>query len=572
MPRGRQRTQIARIEAEAQEANSGDATSQETETAYKNAIAAREKAEEELTKAEENVKAAEQKVSELEEGATSIEATSSDEESITEEKKELTFGDVKAEDVKVYYEVLTNRDEVNADESGEVQPNYEEREAQIGSLGNNDGSFTLSFTDPDAATNATDFYIVVIDAMGLSAPVYVDITQPILTTESSVKSDSESCDVTIQAQDATFATNLGAGDLTLGGSFEGMSVTSAEAAGNTLTVHLSGTPTMNYEEASTYMDGQITVPASGFENSTSNATAYVNIALPEEAFDVGDAEVLDPVSAMGYVDYVSFDGDTAKATVYLYADLGIFNDVKPESIALDECFTGGKVESVSKENESDFLLKVEVSFPAKGVDEDNYIESAWAVVSTYYNANDPQNNGKYQPDANNVCVALEQIDARPAGTNPDDVRKANQAGKDIKVYSPSLGFSIKRSRIAKGGLEVGLTSNESCSDDKIMEYSKRLQGGLYDDLVLAGLEVGDESTQFDGIGFRVHVDRKPNLVKTGFQRYSRATYDSLEIWTFILFKDKSMSPKKTYKGSISYKDTKNVKGESWYTFYWFDRA
>ena len=37
-----------------------------------------------------------------------------------EVKEECTFGDVKLEDVKVYYQVLVNRAEVEADESGDA--------------------------------------------------------------------------------------------------------------------------------------------------------------------------------------------------------------------------------------------------------------------------------------------------------------------------------------------------------------------------------------------------------------------------------------------------------------------
>ena len=44
-----------------------------------------------------------------------------------EEKKDLAFGDVKLEDVKVYYQVLVNRADVEADESGDVEPQYETR-------------------------------------------------------------------------------------------------------------------------------------------------------------------------------------------------------------------------------------------------------------------------------------------------------------------------------------------------------------------------------------------------------------------------------------------------------------
>ena len=145
-----------------------------------------------------------------------------------------------------------------------------------------------------------------------------------------------------------------------------------EVAGDALTVHLSGTPKMDYEVASTYTAGQVTVAGSGFENTARSATAYVPINLPEEAFDLGGEEALAPAMATSDLDYSTVDGNTGKATVLLQADLGSFNDVTPESITLKGSFAGGKVESVSKEGEDGNVLKVEVSFPANGVSESDY--------------------------------------------------------------------------------------------------------------------------------------------------------------------------------------------------------
>ena len=71
------------------------------------------------------------------------------------------------------------------------------------------------------------------------------------------------------------------------------------------------------------------------------------------------------------VDYVSFNGDTVTATLYLYADLGTFNDVTDKSITLEDGFEGGKIESVSKEGKDNGQLKVEVSFPANEQNEDD---------------------------------------------------------------------------------------------------------------------------------------------------------------------------------------------------------
>ena len=194
------------------------------------------------------------------------------------------------------------------------------------------------------------------------------------------------------------------------------------------------------------------------------------------------------------------------------------------------------------------------------------MQSAWAVVSTYYNATDPAVKGKYQPEADNVVEALEQVDARPAGMEPDEIRRLNQSGKDFKLYSPSLGYSIRRSRIVNGGLEASSKTDERLDNERINEFVSRLQGSLYDDLQLAGLEVGDENTKFDGIAFRHHVSWvtiKPWFFST------ELPVDKIEIWTQLLFQDKSVSSKKTFEGAKP--ANQRLSGMKWYTFYWFDR-
>lgn len=165
-----------------------------------------------------------------------------------------------------------------------------------------------------------------------------------------------------------------------------------------------------------------------------------------------------------------------------------------------------------------------------------------------------------------MVEALEQVDARPAGTSPDEMRQLNQNGKDFKLYSPSLGYSIRRSRIVNGGLEASSKTDERLDNERINEYVRRLQGSLYDDLQLAGLEVGDENTKFDGIVLRHHV----NWVRLKPWFFSNELpVDKIEIWTQLLFQDKSVSSKKTFEGAKP--ANQRLSGTKWYTFYWFDR-
>lgn len=857
-------------------ANADSAATQEKTDAHNKAVEERKQAEENLAKAEESVKTAEQKVADLEASVNQTNAAPASAEAqpaaATQDNKTRTFGDLKAEDIKVVYSVLTNRAEFEAGEPGSVEPQFETREAQVSALSNDNGSMTVSFTDSDAASNATNSYVVVAEGMKKYVPVLVEFSQPTLTAESGVKSGSESSDVIIKVANDKFAASLSAGDLKLGGSFGGMNVTGAEATGDTLTVHLSGTPKIDRTASSVYTDGQIVVPASGFENGTADATALVPINLPDAAFDLEGAEALPTAAITGKVDYATIDGDTGKATLYLSADLGDFNDVKPENLALEDGFAGGKVESVSKEGENGNTLKVEVSFPANGQKSDDYLlagtiklaagamkdesgnaapeiettvavgsgkgmskdgddaekkaeqrekrsetlrsysngikyareylgkvdptlaqisdffaealdmasnftagryldvlknaegllglcgitsggqqevtaadvleevkslrkvveaidlkvddiskenradrytqtsvrlkkmqdacvsasvmfkegakllanrennpmkvpakgasqeeiakynaelrslmlqeqekerkgESkstmfmdldktmstlmddlstvskwtsvdanavnaaanpidildklvaeklnwdtqgyyarvafrselqftmmdAWAYVSTYYNYADSAVAPKYQPVADGMTEAFKQIAARPAGQSPDEIRKLNQAGKDISVYSPSLGITIKHSRKVTGGQPVGNKSIEDVDDKKINEYARRMQGSQWEDLELAGLEVGNKNDAFLGLGFRHHAELHAD--RAWYQVITRSPGISIrETWATILQQN---PPTITYNKTsyVSWVQAgRTLKDDAWCTYYWFDRA
>ncbi len=460
----------ARIEAEDSqdaagedvEADVEEADIQEETDTYAEAIEAREQAEEALTKAEEAVTAAEEKVAALEAGIeqddtdVAIEADSaSDEEKLADEemgeKKDLAFGDVKAEDVKVFYMAAVG----DAGNEADPEAEYEAREAQIDSLGNDNGTITLSFTDPDAASNATSSYCVTIDAMGLYAPIIVDIAQPMLTADSGVASDSESSEVTIRAEDATFADGVSADDITLGGSFANMVVEGVDGGGDAITVHLSGTPEMDYEEASTYPDGQIILSASAFENNPLGATAFVPVDLPEEAFDLEGEEALPLATVLGVVDYVSFDGDTVNATLYLCADLGSFGDITPEGITLEDSFAGGKVESVSWEGEDGDLLKVEVSFPANGKPEDDYAFAgtlklaAGAMTDEYGNpAPEVETTVALYPEED-----MGRSEAMTAARRkiPPKTRRTNQRTRKKTPRTRRLGLQVRESSMPGNG-------------------------------------------------------------------------------------------------------------------------
>ena len=407
---------------------------QQDDEALSAATEARAQAEDELAKAEEAVKAAEEKVSELEGQEDAIEAEDQadavkpEDEAKAKDKKDLAFADVKAEDVKVSYFF------VSAD--SEAAP--ELREAQIDALSNDGGAITLSFTDPDAATNLSDSYVVAIEALELYAVVDVDMVTPVLSVESDgVTSDSESCDVSIRAQDGAFASDISEGAISLGGSFSEMAVNGVEASGDALTVHLSGSPARDYETEATWVDGQVTVAADGFESSPVGATAYVPVDLPDEAFDLGGEEALPTASVMGEAEYVGFEGDVVKATLDLYADMGTINDVKAEDITLGGDLAGGEVESVSKEGEDNDMLRVEVSFPRGEETEDDYLYLGTLTLAAGAMSDE---SGNAAPEVS-TSMFIEPEDMGRAGDDAEDAAKKAEEAKKKKQEAKAKKLS-----------------------------------------------------------------------------------------------------------------------------------
>ena len=436
-----------------------DTATQDASDDLAKATEARVQAEQQLADAEEAVKSAEEEVAKLEDQGQDQGQVQDQGDAIQaeEEKTQPTFADVKAEDVKVEY-VLNPTDDGSSPEV---------REAQVNALSNGSGALTLSFTDPDAATNATSSYVVSIGSLKLFATVSVDIATPVLSVESGgVQSSSESCDVTIKVDEDEFASGVTADDVTLGGSFREMSVNGVEAAGDTLTVHLSGSPTRDYDTESTWVDGQITVAANGFENSPLAATAFVPIDLPDDAFNTDGDETLAPASVLSEAEYVGFDGDTAKATLVLVADLGTFGDVEPEHIALEDSFEGGKVESVSKEGEDDDTLKVEVSFPKGEEPEDDYLYAGTlrfaegAVIDEYGNA---------AKDVSTTTLLFPEEMGRDGESAEDAAKKAAEAkkkadeAKSKKLASIGSGFKYAAGWVEKVDPALGDIANYGSS-------------------------------------------------------------------------------------------------------------
>jgi hypothetical protein len=212
------------------------------------------------------------------------------------------------------------------------------------------------------------------------------------------------------------------------------------------------------------------------------------------------------------------------------------------------------------------------------------ILAAWACFCSYYDLDDAQVAKGYRGLADDVAKSLRQIAARPAGMSPEKVRELNRAGKDVKVYSPTLGITVKRARtITKGGMEIGLKNIQDIPERKIDEYVGRIRSTsndkqrnrIHDDLELAGLDVWDDGNKYIHVGF-LHRESHGTFGNStaryyGDPNYYETTYTYMRYGVVPTARPTIDGYFKTYhKGS---KGSKVYRHEYFKApFMWFDRA
>ncbi|MBO7674804.1 MAG: hypothetical protein J6S63_07320 [Atopobiaceae bacterium] len=234
---------------------------------------------------------------------------------------------------------------------------------------------------------------------------------------------------------------------------------------------------------------------------------------------------------------------------------------------------------------------------------DYTLRNAWCAISTFYGADDASSGGVYSVQGDRVKAALEQIDKRGSGMSPEEVRKINQGNATarstkktiadnpftlaihpmflpsteenyIGLYSPSLGITIRQSRVITDGHAIAYNKKEDAiSDDKINDYKSRCGSrSVYEDLKYAGLDLDDEQQNkgYAGIAFRQWYDysKKDEAYpqSSGFTRHH-----FYQVKVRMLGFDGNVSDKKTAWVSFRETDKESDHPENNIKYYWFDR-
>ena len=219
-----------------------------------------------------------------------------------------SFADLTADDVKVRYDAPA--DSATADDDSNA-PTRESRDAAVTDLQNDGTTVTLSFTDPDAAANATGSYEIDVIPLSDATQVKVDFEDHTLTPSvAEVPDDTQGFDITLTLAAGSFASDLTIDQVSLGQAFENMTVQSMSVDGGTLSLSLVGSPVLD-EGGELYDAGQITVAATGIQNATRDES--VHIALTHESA-VASAKSDSATSSAAASDDAASNGTTDAAS------------------------------------------------------------------------------------------------------------------------------------------------------------------------------------------------------------------------------------------------------------------
>ena len=174
---------------------------------------------------------------------------------------------------------------------------------------NDDGSWTIAFTDPDAAENTTDSYEVVFTGLEDSASVSVEFPKITLTHDLEFVTPADhDIKVALTIEGSEFTDGITADDLSLGVAFTGMQAEVISSSAKNLTVELKGDLTRSV--ANTYQCGAVSVSPKVIKDGYADVTAEVPVVLESAYFDASTLKFADGKITGDFKIYGVTDVDT----------------------------------------------------------------------------------------------------------------------------------------------------------------------------------------------------------------------------------------------------------------------
>ena len=252
--------------------------------------------------------------------ATAVQFSKSGAYTTTVSSETVDLSAVTADKIEVQYYNLNQQNTLEiatVDEATPEATREEPSKAEItGTKKNDDGSWTIAFTDPDAAENRTAFYEVVFDGIEDSATVKVEFPEITLTQDLEFVTPADhTIKVALTIEGGEFTDGVAADDIELGVAFANMEVEVISASAQNLTVELKGDLTRS--AANTYQCGTVGVRPSAVKDGSSTVSVEVPVKLESASFDAPtlkyeDGKITGDFKIYGLVDIDTLTKDNVK--------------------------------------------------------------------------------------------------------------------------------------------------------------------------------------------------------------------------------------------------------------------
>ena len=246
--------------------------------------------------------------------ATAVQFSKSGAYTTTVTSDTVDLSGVKAEQIEVLYYDPSLNDAVATDD--EAEPEIVRSKAEITSAKKSGKGWEISFTDKDAAVNATTGYEVAFT--GLEKSAYVTVEFPKITLEQDlehVTPADKQFKVSLSIEGSEFEDGITAEDISLGVAFENMEAEVISASAKNLTVELKGELTRNI--AGAYQCGTVSVKPAVVKDGYADVTAEVPVTLETACFDAStlkfaDGKITGDFKVYGVADADKLNKDNVK--------------------------------------------------------------------------------------------------------------------------------------------------------------------------------------------------------------------------------------------------------------------
>ena len=267
--------------------------------------------------------------------ATAVQYLKSGKYTTTVSSEKVDLSGVTADKIEVlYYDAAETKAAATDDE--EAQAVYSKAEI-ISAEKNGDGSWEISFTDKDAATNITSSYVVSFTELKDSAAVTVEFPEMSLEADIDFVTPADhTIDLSMLLSGGEFEGEVTAENIALSDAFAGMEIASVKGSGHDLTVQLKGD--LQKSAANTYECGTLSVSPDVIKDGYAYVPAEIPVRLEAAWFDATS---------------LKFEGGkiTGDYKVYGVADPA---ELTKDNVKLD----GATVEKVEKADENTVSLTI----------------------------------------------------------------------------------------------------------------------------------------------------------------------------------------------------------------------